>query len=285
MWYAKIFRSVFTSSLMEEDVVTRYIFFCFCVAADEDGVVLGSRTGLARLFAVSVEDFDRAVARLTSPDPNSTSDAEEGRRIVRKGPNVWLVVNYVKYRGLRSREDERAKARERMRRLREQNEQNEHREQNEQSEHVRPVRNVRNVRQEEEEEEEYIPPPIVPPQRVGTSPRRKSVSATPPAKTAEEPLLVFPCEGPVKEWGLTRSYLSELADAYPSLDVLAEAKKALAWVNAAPDRRKTASGMKRFLVNWLNRAVNSRRTSAESKKAYHPMLPPMSGSDTDEEAV
>lgn len=67
------------------------------------------------------------------------------------------------------------------------------------------------------------------------------------------PVLTFPTDGKIKEWGLTEDYLAEMRDAYPSVDVLAECRKALAWVNANPSRRKTARGMKSFLLAWMGR--------------------------------
>ena len=36
--------------------------------------------------------------------------------------------------------------------------------------------------------------------------------------------------------------------------MVGECRKALAWVQQAPDRRKTARGMGRFLFGWLGRA-------------------------------
>lgn len=56
-------------------------------------------------------------------------------------------------------------------------------------------------------------------------------------------------------WDLTSEQVSSWADAYPGVDVLAECRHAKAWVDAQPERRKTAHGMPRFLVNWLNRSV------------------------------
>ena len=44
-------------------------------------------------------------------------------------------------------------------------------------------------------------------------------------------------------------------------DVVAEIRRAYEWILANPDRRKTAKGMRRFLFNWLSRAVDSRSTS------------------------
>lgn len=77
-----------------------------------------------------------------------------------------------------------------------------------------------------------------------------ALSATP-----DEALLTFPTVGQGgSEWQFTQTRLAELTALYPSVDVLAEARKSLAWLTANPGRRKTPSGMPRFLVNWLNRA-------------------------------
>jgi len=46
------------------------------------------------------------------PDPTSTSQAEEGRRIIRVDQNVYKIVNYEKYRDLRYKEERRAYQRE-----------------------------------------------------------------------------------------------------------------------------------------------------------------------------
>lgn len=75
-------------------------------------------------------------------------------------------------------------------------------------------------------------------------------------------LLTFPCDGKVKQWHLTESHVAEWAAAFPSLDVLGECKKALAWSNANPTKRKTAGGMPKFLFSWLGRAQDSPRRAA-----------------------
>lgn len=69
--------------------------------------------------------------------------------------------------------------------------------------------------------------------------------------------LTFPTVGVGrKEWTLVESQLAEWTAAYPNLDIPIEARKALAWIQANPGRRKTDRGMLAFLVNWLNRATN-----------------------------
>jgi hypothetical protein len=52
---------------------------------------------------------------------------------------------------------------------------------------------------------------------------------------------------------MTECYRAEWAAAYPGVDVMAEARKALAWVNANPTKRKTARGMAKFLLGWMSR--------------------------------
>jgi hypothetical protein len=52
---------------------------------------------------------------------------------------------------------------------------------------------------------------------------------------------------------MTEANRAEWAAAYPAVDVLGEARKALAWINANPTKRKTARGMARFLVSWMSR--------------------------------
>lgn len=87
-------------------------------------------------------------------------------------------------------------------------------------------------------------------------PRPETARAAPPADS----LLVFPCvkgkRSDDTEWGLSREQLSEWLASYPAMDVLAECRKALTWVNAKPERRKTYGGMPAFLVGWLNKGQN-----------------------------
>lgn len=55
--------------------------------------------------------------------------------------------------------------------------------------------------------------------------------------------------------------------------VRAEMRKALEWLRVHPERRKTPRGMPKFLVNWLNRAVDSRRGAVASTASIHGARP------------
>lgn len=87
-------------------------------------------------------------------------------------------------------------------------------------------------------------------------------------KPAGSVLLTFPCSGSPKSWELSESQLTAWKELYPQLDVLAECRKALAWVKA--NTKKTANGMPRFLVKWFNRSNdNHSRPAAKPVPQEH----------------
>lgn len=83
-----------------------------------------------------------------------------------------------------------------------------------------------------------------------------SADADPPAV-----LLLFPATGGVSHWALTEDVVRSLQEGYPGVDVLAEARRALLWVEAHPSRRKTSRGYRAFLTSWLSRAVDNGRVA------------------------
>ena len=85
-------------------------------------------------------------------------------------------------------------------------------------------------------------------------------------------VLIFDCDGNPKTWGLTQSQVDAWQADYPALNVLQEFRGARNWIDADPRRRKTAGGMKRFLVGWLNRSQNSgsRNAGAQSNGRHTP---------------
>lgn len=75
-----------------------------------------------------------------------------------------------------------------------------------------------------------------------------SVPTVPPAEIVME----FPVTGKDKTpWPLTQAKLDEYADSFPNIQVLAECKRARQWCLSNPSKRKTSSGMDRFLSRWL----------------------------------
>jgi len=72
------------------------------------------------------------------------------------------------------------------------------------------------------------------------------------SEPAEPALVTFPCAKGTT-WDLTESVRAELAEAYPAVDILAEARKALEWCRANPKRIKTREGVRRFLGTWCGK--------------------------------
>jgi uncharacterized protein YdaU (DUF1376 family) len=102
--------------------------------------------------------------------------------------------------------------------------------------------------------------------------KREEVCAEPPADVrSAPPLMTFSCTGPEKTWSLTQPFLDSLSADFDTLNVLAECRKAHAWNEANPGRRKTARGMPRFLAGWMTRAV-SRNASTPQVKQPDPVV-------------
>ena len=54
---------------------------------------------------------------------------------------------------------------------------------------------------------------------------------------------------------------------YPAVDVEQEIRTMVGWCDANPSNRKTKSGVKRFIANWLSRAQNHTRAYSERNKS------------------
>lgn len=107
------------------------------------------------------------------------------------------------------------------------------------------------------------------PAKSGSAEPPKRVST--PAANLSPVILKFPVTGPGGPvWTLHQGQIDHWRSLYPGLDVLAEARKALAWIEVNTGRRKTVPGMPRFIVNWLSRAANSggaRNRAAEAQQS------------------
>jgi len=114
--YGKLFARVAQSSLMEAPVPSRYVFMMMIAIADQRGEIIGTDTAIARILNISIAEFADAMSVLTSPDPQSNSPAEEGRRIVSsENGRGYKLVNYLAYRDMKSDDEKREYMRNYMR--------------------------------------------------------------------------------------------------------------------------------------------------------------------------
>lgn len=125
MSYTKLFASIITSTLWSEDDRTRIVWITLMACADKNGEFQGSIPGLARIAGVPVEDCRNAIAKFLSPDPDSRTKDDEGRRI-EEIPGGWALLNYRKYRDMASDEDRKRAAAERQQRVRDRKSRNSH---------------------------------------------------------------------------------------------------------------------------------------------------------------
>lgn len=118
MAYTKLFNSIVTSTIWMEDDRTRIVWITMLACADKHGEVQASIPGLARLAGVPVEDCRAAIGRFLSPDLDSRTKDDQGRRI--EGiDGGWSLLNFRKYREMASKEESQANETARKARYRE----------------------------------------------------------------------------------------------------------------------------------------------------------------------
>lgn len=120
MPYGKIFEDIFDSSLIAiGGWLPTYVMMSMVSIADKDGLVMVAPLVLYRKLGladgtpkVSFKQFQETINYLESPDPDSRSTAQDGKRIVAlseieeiEGNRGWLLVNYDYYRQKGSRQE------------------------------------------------------------------------------------------------------------------------------------------------------------------------------------
>ena len=113
MAFVKLYDQLLQSSIIEEGITTRWVWICLLLSCDKNGNVYGTHAALARQANVSINEFCDALEVLMSPDQESTSESEGGRRVVDAGPNLLHCVNYLHYRQMEDPDTQREKWRQR----------------------------------------------------------------------------------------------------------------------------------------------------------------------------
>ena len=119
-------------------------------------------------------------------------------------------------------------------------------------------------RPQEEQEETAVPAEI--------PPERKDI---PPAEPPEPEVRELPAaELPLNDntvYAVTLQEAEEYAALYPAVDIRQELRNMRGWCLANPQKRKTRSGIQKFINSWLARVQNSGSTG---KRAYPDMSSP-----------
>ena len=106
--FVKVHEQIFNSSIMEEDLETRYIWFCLLTLADREGFVDMTIAAIARRINIDEQAVNDAIDKFMQPDPSSRTATQEGRRLEKIRESFgWKIINYIHYRNLRSEENRR----------------------------------------------------------------------------------------------------------------------------------------------------------------------------------
>ncbi len=104
--YTKLFSSILASTIWRTDHATRIVWITMLAMTDKFGRVEASVPGLADFARVTVAECRTALTALESPDPDSRSKEEDGRRIT-PIEGGWQLINHAKYRAKLSADDRR----------------------------------------------------------------------------------------------------------------------------------------------------------------------------------
>lgn len=96
--YGKIFGGMFTGSMMGAGPVVFAVMSYAIANAGRDHRLEINPALVAAMLGCDTEDVEAALVYLTSPDPRSRSEAEEGRRLLHEGAFTYFVVNHEYYR-------------------------------------------------------------------------------------------------------------------------------------------------------------------------------------------
>lgn len=121
--YTKLFSSIVTSSLWQEDSDTKVVWITMLALKEKDGIVRTTIPGLARISGVSIEKTKECIEKFQQPDPYSRSQECEGRKI-RTVDGGYFLINADKYRKLLNEEERREYKKLKQREYRQRDKQN-----------------------------------------------------------------------------------------------------------------------------------------------------------------
>lgn len=100
--FVKLYGSILQSTIWLETPETKVLWITMLAMADSDGVVRSSVPGLAHAAGISLDACVDGLKKFESPDPYSTTQHDEGRRL-RAIEGGWKLTNHDKYREMRTK--------------------------------------------------------------------------------------------------------------------------------------------------------------------------------------
>jgi len=120
--FGKLFASLYTGSMFGAGPVP-FALMPYIIATARPDSKVGAQVELnpkllAAIIGAPESEIQAGIDYLCSPDPDSRSTEEGGRRLVKLGPFDYRVVNYAKYRAIRDEEERRSQNRDAQARFR-----------------------------------------------------------------------------------------------------------------------------------------------------------------------
>ena len=109
--YGKVFEQMFTGSLVGAGPDVFAVWTYAIVHARSPGEVELNPRLLSVMLGMTVEEVERVIEKLCSPDPYSRTPDLDGTRMVRRGQFLYFLPNWQKYRDIRNDEERREKER------------------------------------------------------------------------------------------------------------------------------------------------------------------------------
>jgi hypothetical protein len=99
--FVRVFLKILDSSIAEDYRVRHVFEDLFKLCDYKTGVLDMTRQSLSRRLNMPIEEINRAIEKLESPDPNSRDQQFDGRRIEKLDAHRdwgWKILNWEKYR-------------------------------------------------------------------------------------------------------------------------------------------------------------------------------------------
>lgn len=231
MGFVKLDDQLGDSSLMACPSDTFKVFVYILSRCGPDGISRTSPTGISAHCFLPLDVVRRAIGALESPDPDSRSKVDEGRRI-KDVDGGFLVVNYLKYRERGYSGKDSAV---RMRRKRDRD-------------RKKAKAEERKAKAEEKRTEA----------EENTFPSKREAEATRAHNVTDPPVNGIYFDG--DEWrGLTPVFLESLREKFPISNIMGELEKMAAWIRKDPSRHNLEDRTE-FIERWIKRPSGGRGT-------------------------
>ena len=105
--FGKLFAQMYTGSMYGAGCNVFAVWGYAIANSDEKGFVELNPKMLSDILGATPAEIEEALTYLCEPDPESRTDCEQGKRLVRDGRYIYRLVNHQKYLKIRNREERR----------------------------------------------------------------------------------------------------------------------------------------------------------------------------------